>query len=53
VGGFLFGAGLLYGVLMFVPWVVVAAGPVIRIDPGGGALRGRPSRGLGADMAGR
>jgi hypothetical protein len=35
VGGFLFGAGLVYGILMFVPWAVAAARPVIRIDPGG------------------
>ena len=34
-GGFLFGAGLVYGVLMFVPWAAAAAGPVLRIDPGG------------------
>jgi hypothetical protein len=34
-GGFLFGAGLVYGALMFVPWAIAAAEPVIRIDPGG------------------
>ncbi len=35
VGGCLFGAGLVYGALIFVPGAIAAAGPVIRIDPGG------------------
>ncbi|HEX2818668.1 MAG TPA: hypothetical protein VHO07_00635 [Streptosporangiaceae bacterium] len=35
VGGFLFGAGLVYAVLMFVPWAIAAAGPVIRVDSSG------------------
>jgi hypothetical protein len=35
VGAILFGAGLLYGALVFVPWAIAAAGPVISVDSGG------------------
>ena len=34
-GGILFSAGLAYGALMFVPWCIAAAAPVIRIAPDG------------------
>lgn len=34
-GGVLFGAGLAYGVLMFVPWVIAAAAPSLRVATSG------------------
>ena len=38
VGGALFGAGLLFGALLFVPWSIAAAAPVIRVDGTGTPL---------------
>jgi hypothetical protein len=35
VGGVLWAAGLLFGVLMFVPWVIAAAGRTVRVDANG------------------
>ena len=35
VGGILFGAGLAYGALMFVPWVIAAAAPSLRVATDG------------------
>jgi hypothetical protein len=35
VGGALFAAGLLFGALMFVPWVIAAAGRTVRVDANG------------------
>jgi hypothetical protein len=35
VGGILFGAGLVYGAVMFVPWAIAAAGPAVHVDSGG------------------
>ena len=35
VGGILFAAGLVYAAAMFVPWVMAAASPTLRVDPGG------------------
>jgi hypothetical protein len=35
VGGALFAAGLLFGALMFVPWVSAAAGRAVRVDVNG------------------
>jgi hypothetical protein len=34
-GGTLFGAGLLFAALMFVPWILVAGGRVVRVDASG------------------
>jgi len=34
-GGILFGAGLVYGAVMFVPWAIAAAGRTIQVDAGG------------------
>jgi hypothetical protein len=38
VGGTLFTAGLLFGAAMFIPWIVAAAAPVIRVDASGTPL---------------
>src|SRR5712691_8554888 len=35
VGGTLFAAGLLYGVLMFVPWIIAATARTVRVDASG------------------
>jgi hypothetical protein len=35
VGGILFGAGLVYGAVIFVPWAIAAAEPVVQVDSGG------------------
>jgi hypothetical protein len=35
VGGALWAAGLLFGALMFVPWVIAAAGHTVRVDANG------------------
>ena len=35
VGGTLFGAGLAYAALMFVPWAIAAAAPSLRVDADG------------------
>jgi hypothetical protein len=35
VGGVLWAAGLLFGVLMFVPWIIAAAGRTVRVDANG------------------
>jgi|SRR5579872_205624 len=35
VGGILWAAGLLFGALMFVPWVIAAAGHQVRVDANG------------------
>lgn len=35
VGGVLWTAGLLFGVLMFVPWVIATAGHTVRVDVNG------------------
>jgi len=35
VGGVLWAAGLLFGVLMFVPWVIAATGRAVRVDANG------------------
>jgi len=34
-GGILFGAGLVYGAVMFVPWAIAAAGQTVHVDAGG------------------
>jgi hypothetical protein len=38
VGGVLWAAGLLFGVLMFVPWVMAAAGRTVRVDANGATV---------------
>jgi hypothetical protein len=35
VGGILFGAGLAYGAVMFVPWAIAATAQTVHIDAGG------------------
>ena len=38
VGGILFAAGLLFAAVMFIPWILAAAAPVIRVDANGTPL---------------
>jgi hypothetical protein len=35
IGGVLFGVGLVYGALMFAPWAIAAAEPIVHVDSGG------------------